>query len=281
MITITAEEFQTFTRYIYELTGITLDRSKTYLLESRLDGLLKEYQCRSYNEFYQLARDDYTRMIELKIIDQITTHETSFYRDSSVYRLLGNKIIPELLRRRTPTDHLPSAPIPLNIWCAACSTGQEIYSLAIILKEYLGDRKKYNLKLLGTDISDASIAQASYGHYSKFEIERGLPPNLRLKYFEKKDDSWKIRDEIRAMVLFQKQNLMRTFRDLTKFDIILCRNVIIYFGLADRELILKRLANRLMADGYLLLGSSEALGSNNVTFTPKQHGDAIYYQLKR
>ena len=109
----------------------------------------------------------------------------------------------------------------------------------------------------------------------------GLPPKLMDKYFEKKDDSWKIRDEIRAMVLFQGQNLMRTFRDLTKFDIIMCRNVIMYFGRADRELLLKRLGERLTADGFLLLGSSESLSRDNVNFIPKQHGGAIYYQLKK
>lgn len=281
MISITDEEFQTFSGYIYELTGITLDRSKKYLLESRLGRLIEEYQCRSYSRFYQMARDDYTRGIELKIIDKITTHETFFYRDSSVFQLLGNKIIPDLLcRRREPSGNLPPGPIPLNVWCAACSTGQEVYSLAIILKEYLGDVKRYKLKLLGTDISDASIAKASYGLYSKFEIERGMPPGLALKYFEKKNDSWKIRDEIRAMVVFQNQNILKTFRDLSKFDIILCRNVIMYFGKADRELVLKRLSERLVPDGCLLIGATESISSDNSNFEAVRYGDTVYYQLK-
>ena len=144
--------------------------------------------------------------------------------------------------------------ITIKIWSAACSTGQEIYSLAIILKELLKDLNKYNLRLLGTDISDEAVARASYGRYNKFEIERGLDKSKLMMYFNQNSNYWKIRDDIRAMVMFKKMNLMEPFAGLGKFDIIFCRNVAIYFNLEDRKRLFERIAGVMEPDGYRING---------------------------
>ncbi len=168
----------------------------------------------------------------------------------------------------------------MKIWSSACSTGQEVYSIAIVLKELLPDFKKYNIKLLGTDISDAAVAQASSGKYNKFEIERGLARDKLQKFFTLNGGAWKIKDEIRAVATFKKQNLMLPFNGLGKFDIIFCRNVAIYFSMADRKKVFNKLADMLMPDGYLIIGSTESLTGVCPKFIPERHMRSVYYKLK-
>ena len=278
MVKIIQGEVRTLTDYIYKISGIALDQSKVYLLETRLGALLDEYGCASYSEFHQKAIVDKGRTLERKIIDAITTNETLFFRDTSPFELLQHKIIPDLIDRRCAKSSGLS-PMPLRIWSAACSTGQEIYSVAIVLKELLPDLKRYNLKLLGTDISDAAIAQASYGHYNKFEIERGLPEDKLTKYFHPNGNHWKIKDELRAMVVFKKMNLMLPFDEPGKFDVILCRNVAIYFSLEDRKKLFNKIAGILEQDGSLLIGATESLTGVCSRFQPQRHLKTIYYQL--
>ena len=169
---------------------------------------------------------------------------------------------------------------PLKVWSAASSTGQELYSVAIVLKELLGNLSQYTVKLLGTDISDAAIAQASNGKYNKFEIERGLARDKLNKYFTVSGQTWKINDQIRSMVNFRKLNLMQPFTGLGKFDIVLCRNVAIYFTLEDRKKLFNKIADVLEPDGYLLIGSTESLTGICPRFIPKRHLRSLFYQLK-
>jgi len=169
---------------------------------------------------------------------------------------------------------------PIRIWSAACSTGQEVISIAIVLKELLGAINKYNIKLLGTDLSDAAIRQASYGAYNKFEIERGLPQDRLVHYFTSDGANWKIKDEIRSMAMYQKFNLMHPFSGLGKFDIIFCRNVAIYFTLEDRKKLFNKIADVLEPDGYLIIGSTESLTGVCPRFVPKRHLKSIFYQLR-
>ena len=171
-------------------------------------------------------------------------------------------------------------PSPIRIWSAACSTGQEVYSIAIVLKQLGLDTGKYNIKLLGTDISDAAVAQASYGAYNRFEIERGLSREILERYFVSNGEGWKPRDEIRAMATFKKLNLLRPFESLGKFDIVLCRNVAIYFSSEDRKKLYDRLANALDEGGSLIIGSSESLTGISNRFEPKRHLRTVFYQLK-
>ena len=276
---INRQEIDLFSRYIHSISGIKIDSTKAYLLETRLIKLIEVNACKSFNELYQKAVSDTSKVIEKKIIDAITTNETLFFRDGNPFDLLRHKIIPELFdKRNNSTGNL--LPKKIRIWSAACSTGQEVYSIAIILKELLGDVAKYGIQLLGTDLSDAAVKQASYGMYNKFEIERGLARDRLQRFFSPSGANWKINDEIRAIATFKKMNLMLPFQGMGKFDIILCRNVAIYFTLEDRIKLFKKIADSLEPDGYLIIGSTESLTGICPQFVPKRHLKSIFYQLK-
>lgn len=273
-VKIEPSEVMLFSKYIYGLCGINIEASKAYLLETRLGRLLENEKCDSFTAFYHKVKADTSQRLQYQVVDAITTNETLFFRDANPFELLKHKILPEVFDRRG------NSPAPIRIWSAACSTGQEIYSIAITLRELLGTSTPINIKLIGTDISDAAIKQASYGAYNKFEIERGLPHERLQRYFTAVGDTWKIKDEIRSMASFQKFNLMGPFGSMGKFDIIFCRNVAIYFTLEDRMKLFNKIADALEPDGYLIIGSTESLTGVCPRFIPKRHLKAIFYQLK-
>ncbi|MGB3222098.1 MAG: protein-glutamate O-methyltransferase CheR [Desulforhopalus sp.] len=277
MIKIAPEELKLISQYIQSITGIYLDQSKSYLFETRLSSIAESYGCKSYQDLHVKARQEPSKKIEKEIIDAITTNETLFFRDKGPFELLQHKILPEIIDLRSSQSSLKTR---IKIWSAASSTGQELYSIAIVIKELLKDLSNYSFTLFGTDISDAAIAQASYGKYNRFEIERGLERKYLEKYFTLFGDSWKIKDEIRAMVNFKKLNLMQPFTSLGKFDIIFCRNVAIYFTLEDRKKLFDKLADSLADDGYLVIGSTESLTGVCPRFIPKRHLRSIFYQKK-
>jgi chemotaxis protein methyltransferase CheR len=276
-IKISPQEVQLFSSYIYGICGIHIEPAKAYLLETRLGKIMESENCRSFADFYHRVKSDTSRILQNKVIDAITTNETLFFRDTSPFDLLKFKILPEVIDKSAKTSQTP---VPVRIWSAACSTGQELYSIAIVLKELLGDLGKYNIKLLGTDISDAAIKQASYGAYNKFEIERGLPNDRLQRYFETAGGYWKIRSEIRSMAVFRKLNLMDSLMALGKFDIIFCRNVAIYFKLEDRKRLFEKIAECLEPDGFLIVGATESLTGVCPRFLPKRHLKSIFYQLR-
>ena len=277
MIKITPSELKIMAQYIQSISGIYLDQSKTYLFETRLSSIVEAHGCTSYQDLHNKAKREPTKKIEKEIVDAITTNETLFFRDKGPFELLQHKILPEVIDARSNGSTLKPR---IKIWSAASSTGQELYSVAIIIKELLKDSKDYTFSLLGTDISDAAVAQASYGKYNRFEIERGLDKRNLQKHFTLFGDSWKIKDEIRAMVNFKKLNLMQPFTTLGKFDIIFCRNVAIYFTLDDRKKLFTKLAASLADDGYLIIGSTESLTGVCPLFVPKRHLRSIFYQKK-
>ena len=279
MIKITTDDIEEISRYILDISGIHLNESKAYLIETRLGDIIKECGCSSYKELCSKAKIDSKKTLENRIIDAISTNETLFFRDTGPFEVLQHKILPDLIDKRTEKSS-GLVPIPIRIWSAACSTGQEVYSIAIVLKELLKDLKKYNVKLLGTDISDSAIGQASYGTYNKFEIERGLSRDKLQKYFIPNGGNWKISDEIKTMVSFAKRNILKPFAGLGKVDIIFCRNVAIYFNLEDRRKLFENLAGVLEPDGFLIVGSTESLTGICSRFEPKRYLKTIYYQLK-
>jgi chemotaxis protein methyltransferase CheR len=277
MIKIAPTELTLISQYIQTLTGIYLDQSKSYLFETRLSSIAEAQGCSSYQQLVNKSRQDPSKKIEKDIIDAITTNETLFFRDKGPFELLQHKILPEIIDLRSAQSSLKTR---IKIWSAAASTGQELYSIAIVIKELLKELSNYSFTLFGTDISDAAIAQASYGKYNRFEIERGLDKAYLQKYFTLFGDSWKIKDEIRGMVNFRKLNLMQPFTSLGKFDIIFCRNVAIYFTLEDRKKLFNKLADSLADDGYLVIGSTESLTGVCPRFVAKRHLRSIFYQKK-
>ena len=224
-------------------------------------------------------RADLSNGLKRKVIDAITTGETSFFRDTSPFDLLQHKIVPDLIDRRTRANGNGRI-IPVRIWSAACSTGQEVYSTAIALKEVLLDLNRYDVRILGTDISDKAVAHASYGHYSRLEMDRGMPADKIAKYFVAEGQAWKIRDELRALATFRTMNLLEPFGFPARFDIIFCRNVAIYFSEQDKIRLFQAIARVMAPDGYLIIGSTESIANLCPEFEPKRYLRAVFYQLK-
>jgi chemotaxis protein methyltransferase CheR len=276
MIKLLPEERESVAQYIYSICAITLDQSKDYLIESRLSGVMYDSGSASFAQLLSRAKSEANGAIKRRIIDEITTNETLFFHDSSPFDLLRFKIIPEIIDRRAKSG----AVVPIRIWSAACSTGQEIYSIAIVLREVLGDLRGYNIRMVGTDISDQAVARASEGIFSQIEVDRGLTSAARDKSFVAHPKGWKVRDEIRAMVSFRKLNLMEDFSSLGSFDIVFCRNVAIYFNERDRISLFKRIEQRMDATGYLVIGSMESLSAISPQFESRRHLRSVYYQVK-
>jgi len=262
---------------IHSLCSIALDGSKDYLIENRLGGIAAELSCTSFTELMYRVQSDVSGVLKRRIINEITTRETLFFRDSAPFDLLRYKLLPDLVDRRSRG----ALRIPIRIWSAACSTGQEVYSIAIVLREVLGDLSRFNIRIMGTDISDVAIATASEGFFNGVEIARGLSEPLLARYFVPAGSRWKIRDEIRALVCFRRLNLMEDFGGLGTFDIVFCRNVAIYFNDRDRASLYRRIAQRMEGDGHLIIGAMESLNGVASEYESKRHQRCVYYELKR
>ncbi|MBN2644459.1 MAG: protein-glutamate O-methyltransferase CheR [Desulfuromonadaceae bacterium] len=271
---LTPQGFSAWSQYIHGICSIELDSSKSYLIETRLKGLLQQTAATSYEDLLHRVRGDVTRKLEQQVIDAITTNETSFFRDSAPFELLRHKLLPELVDRRRQSG---MRRVPIRIWSAACSTGQEVYSTAIVLKELLGNVGDYDIRILATDISDQAIGQASRGLFSPHEISRGLDPSLINRHFVAEGDKWKIRDELRAMATFRTLNLFQPFSFPTPFDIIFCRNVAIYFNESDRIQLFRNLGRFLARDGALIIGSTESITGLCPEFKPQRYHRSVFY----
>jgi chemotaxis protein methyltransferase CheR len=275
-VAITTEEVTIWARYVQETCGIVLDQSKAYLLETRLGGLVRESGATGFADLFYKLKADVSNTLRSKVVDAITTNETSFFRDTAPFDLLRHKLLPELIDRRSKGVRS----MPIRIWSAASSTGQEVYTIGIILKELLGNFNGYDIRILGTDISNRAVAAASRGHFTNLEIGRGLPAPSADKYFTREAGEWKIRDEIRGLATFRKMNLLEAFAFPTPFDIILCRNVAIYFSEPDRSRMFHNFARCLARDGYLIIGSTESLTGLCPAFAPQRYLRTVFYQLQ-
>lgn len=274
---VNAEDLTFVAKLVDELCGVVLDDRKAYLVESRLADLARAHGCASYRELCHKARHAGASDLQTKIIDAITTQETLFFRDTSPFDALQYKILPELIDRKAKS----AFPRRLRIWSAACSTGQEPYSIAMTLCDTIPNIASWDIHILATDISDAAITTASTGWYAKHEIQRGMKPESLSKYFVEQRGGWQVQDPIRAMVAFERRNLLQPFVGLGPFDIIFCRNVAIYFDSPRRQDLFHRLAALLPSDGYLLVGSAESLLDLGPRFTPLNHCRGTYYQPNR
>jgi chemotaxis protein methyltransferase CheR len=273
---ITREEFPIWSRYIKEICGIHLDESKGYLVETRLGCLLAEAGASNFSELLYKVRGDASNTLRRKVIEKITTNETSFFRDVSPFELLRHKLIPELMDRHNKSG----TRTPIRIWSAACSTGQEAYSTAIVFKELIGDLAKCDIRIVGTDISNKVVAHASYGEYNRLELERGLAPDALFRHFAASGDKWRVRDEIRSLVTFRTMNLLEPFSFPNPFDIIFCRNVAIYFTEPDKIRLFRNIVKYLAKDGCLIIGSTESISGLCPELEPKRHLRSVFYQLK-
>lgn len=276
MSQITSQELRLFIPYVYELCGVVLDDKKSYLLESRLEPVMRDLQCDTFNDLYNKAQ--HNREIAGKIIDAICTHETFFFREPALFKLLQDHLVPEHFERARL--HAKAHPPSLTLLSAACSTGQEAYSTAIALKECLGQLSAYRINIVGADISEAAIRQARLGSYNKAEIGRGLSPEQIRKYVVADGDLWRINDELRRLTAFRALNLLQPLPGLGTFDIIFCRNVAIYFSPEDRGRLFDRLADLLNPGGVLILGSTETLIDGRQRYERRPDSNAVYVRVR-
>ncbi|MFZ5759044.1 MAG: CheR family methyltransferase [Thermodesulfobacteriota bacterium] len=273
---ISPEELARLAAFVHDKSGIVLDSTKAYLVESRLQPLVREKGFSTYDDLRNHASRD--PVLANRVIDAISTNETSFFRDQKPFELLKYKIVPDVIDANTAR---PGAGKTIAIWSAACSTGQEVYTIAVTLHELLGSSvSQYRIKITGTDIADTAITQASRGSYSQFEIGRGFPRPLINKYFVPEGQNLRVKDELRAMTFFRKINLMESFVSMGKFDIIFCRNVAIYFSLANRKSLFERLAAQLHPHGALIIGATESLFGVTDRFVRREYHNTVFYSLK-
>lgn len=250
--------------------GIVLDDDKAYLVESRLRQLAKEIGMASVEAVVAGVRTGRNTALAQKVVEAMTTNETSFFRDAHPFEALKAHLIPELMKRR-------AAERRLSVWCGASSTGQEPYSLALLLREAFPALSGWDVRILATDLSTEVLAKARAGRYTRMEVGRGLPPNLLAKYFERDGTGWVLRDTVRKAVEFRQLNLLTDPPPPGSFDIVFLRNVLIYFDVPTKAGILDRVRDVLKPDGYLFLGSTETTWNLHDGFTRVPSGQTHYY----
>jgi chemotaxis protein methyltransferase CheR len=275
---ITEQESARLRDYIARVCGIRLEKGKEYLLEARLSHLVIEYGYSSFSELYNDAVHSRNVQLRDRIVDTMTTHETFWFRDEFVWRFLDEVVVPSLL------DKIRRWERP-RVWSAAASTGQEAYSLAVLMLEAAAQEglriNPDQFHILGTDISQTVLFQAISGMYDVFSIGRGLPHDLQMKYFSVHGRMWEIADEVKAFVSFRKFNLQDSFYGIGgPFDLVLLRNVAIYFSDEFKVELFEKTARVLKEDGTLLLGSTESLRGYTQYFEIKEYKTCTYNVLK-
>jgi chemotaxis protein methyltransferase CheR len=253
-------------RLLKERSGLVLSPDKRYLVESRLAPVARKAGLENLSELVgRLRRADARLTVE--VVEAMTTNESFFFRDKVPFEHVRDTVMPALLVAR-------AAQRRLRIWCAAASTGQEPYSLAMCLKEMRGKLAGWRIEILGTDLSMEVLEKARAGIYSQFEVQRGLPIQMLVKYFSQIGDTWQIAPEIRAMVQYRPLNLLDDFGALGAFDLVFCRNVLIYFDQTLKIDVLNRIARVTQPDGYLVLGAAETVVGLTDTFRlmPEKRG---------
>ena len=238
------EDFEFLSELVKEKTGLVLTQEKSYLLESRLMPLARKRGMKDLDGLVQVARLGKDLELNHDIAEAMTTNESFFFRDIKPFDIFRDVLLPYLLDARKTQKSI-------RVWCAACSSGQEPYSLAMILKEAAAKLGGWKVDILGTDVSREILEKAQEGNYSQFEVQRGLPVQMLVKYFKKSGESWQIDQSIRDMVVYKEFNLLSDLKSLGKFDIVFCRNVLIYFDRQTKGAVLEQISNLLPNDGSL------------------------------
>lgn len=254
-------DFSFIAREVKTRSGLIIAPDKSYLLETRLAPIARKESLSSVAELAAAARLRRDERLIWQITDALGTTETHFFRDRAPFRMLRDQIIPELQRA-----HPQRA---LRIWCAGASTGQEAFSISMMLDEMRAEGRGVETEIVATDISERVLEKARAGLFSQFEVQRGLPIRMLIRNFEKVGDLWRIADRIRAMVRIQRFNMLDDLRPLGTFDIILCRNVLGYFDTETRRVTLDKMAAQLAPDGALILGASESTVGVTDRFIPE------------
>ena len=259
---------------VLQLAGVSLDDTKGYLIETRLGPIAEKAGCANFNELYFKLRYGTEPVLAQQVVDAITTHETIFFRDGAPFEALQFKLLPEVIDARERMGQSRK----LRIWSAACSTGQEPYSIGMILHEVLGDLRGWDIQILATDISKSTIETAERAIFPDHEMARTSRPQLMSKYFEKTPQGSRVVESVRRLVSFRQLNLLTPLSGIGPFDLVFLRNVLIYFEAATRRDLVQRVAGTLLPHGWLVVGASENLLDAGPQFVPQTHCRATVYQ---
>lgn len=246
-----SQDFEFVAQLLRKRAGVVLTGDKMYLLESRLAPLARKEGLPSIDDLIHVVRARREERLIAQVVDVMTTSETYFFRDRAPFDYLRDTILPALAQARRGSR--------IRIWCAGCSTGQEPYSIAMMLDQNPNATGGVPVEIVGSDISDRSLERARQGLFTQFEIQRGLPIQLLMHYFTQQDDHWRVSERLRGLVTFRKQNLIEPTASLGKFDVVLCRNVLTYFDGPTKTEVLERIGQQLNPGGYLVLGIAESV----------------------
>lgn len=267
-------DFQYLQQLVHRQTGVVIAEAKEYLAEFRLDSLAARVGAGSVERLLLRLQLEPSFDLERQVVEAMTTTETSFFRDAAPFDAIEQVVLPELLAARRSDRSL-------TFWSCACSSGQEPYSLAILLhRSYAAALAGWDVRIVGTDVNQEMIAQARRARYRDLEIRRGVTPDVRTRYFEPVDGDWQLREDVRRMVELRPLNLADPLPLMPTCDVILLRNVLIYFDVPTKTAVLERVLRYLRPDGYLFLGSAEATVSWEM-LQPQQACGATYYRVKR
>lgn len=266
----TPAEFDYMRQMLKEASGLVLSEKKQYLLESRLAPVMRDEEFESLSELIARIKAPGSEKLRESVVQAMTINESFFFRDKTPFENFTNIMLPALMASPRAGNK------QLRIWCAAASTGQEPYSLAILLKEMEDQLRGWNIEIIGTDLSQEVLEKAKAGLYSQFEVQRGLPIQLLVKYFQQTGSLWQIDSAIRSMVTYKHFNLLTDYSALGTFDVIFCRNVLIYFDPPTKSDMLKRMAARMRPNGYLVLGAAETVIGISDDFKPVPDARGLY-----
>ncbi|MBV8916792.1 CheR family methyltransferase [Bradyrhizobium sp.] len=261
-------DYEYLRKLLKDHSGLDLSSDKQYLLESRLLPLARKSGLSSITDLVQKLKGGSTA-ITAQVVEAMTTNETFFFRDKVPFDHFRESIMPEMIKARANRKSI-------RIWCAAGSTGQEPYSLAMCLKEMGAALAGWRVEILATDLSQEVLEKSKAGIYSQFEVQRGLPIQMLVKYFKQVGEVWQINPELRAMIQHRQLNLLHEFSSLGAFDVIFCRNVLIYFDQDTKTNIFNRLAKAVEPDGFLVLGAAETVVGLTETFKPFADRRGLY-----
>jgi chemotaxis protein methyltransferase CheR len=265
---VTPPDYEYLRKLLKDHSGLDLSADKQYLIESRLLPLSRKSSLPGISELVQKMKAGSPALVA-QVVEAMTTNETFFFRDKVPFDHFRDSIMPEIIKAR-------AARKSIRIWCAAGSTGQEPYSLAMCLKEMSAALAGWRVEIIATDLSQEVLEKSKAGVYSQFEVQRGLPIQLLMKYFKQNGELWQISPEIRAMVQHRQLNLLHDFSPLGTFDVIFCRNVLIYFDQDTKINIFGRLARIMEADGFLVLGAAETVVGLTDVFKPFPDKRGLY-----
>jgi chemotaxis protein methyltransferase CheR len=257
---------------VRQRAAIELDEAKAYLIEARLGPVAKKNGFASTVDLVKNLRMQFNPRLQQQLVEAMTTNETSFFRDFHPFEALRQQILPQLCELKVPRQ--------LTIWSAACSTGQEAYSIAMVLREHFPDLCAGKLQIIGTDISDEVLARARAGSFTQMEVNRGLPADLLTRYFERKGMHWEISPTLRSLVSVSRLNFIEPWPPMPPVDVVFLRNVLIYFSPATKRQILEKVRSVMAPHAVLFLGAAETTMNLDPAFVRVQVGNQVYYRLK-